>query len=86
MKKHVTVPAPATIDSIALDKVTGGAGTWKDMRDGAGNSGSKGVGKKSPPPVTVAPSTTIRFRRASGATSPASTEAALIVRIVRRGP
>jgi len=46
MKKHVTVPAPATIDSIALDKVTGGAGTWKDMRDGAGNSGSKGSGSR----------------------------------------
>ena len=46
MKKHVTVPAPATIDSIALDKVTGGAGTWKDMRDGAGNSGAKGTGSR----------------------------------------
>lgn len=44
--QSVTVPVLATIDSIALDKVTGGAGTWKDMRDGAGNTGSKGSGTR----------------------------------------
>ncbi len=47
-----------------------------------GISGSNGVGNTSPPPVTVPPITTIRFRMASGATSPLNTEAALMVRIV----
>jgi len=44
--KHVTVPAPATIDTIALDKVIGGSGTWKDIWDGAGDSGAKGSGTR----------------------------------------
>jgi hypothetical protein len=45
-------------------------------------TGSNGVGKTSPPPVTVAPITTMRFRSASWAAVPFSTEAALMVRIV----
>jgi len=45
---------------------------------------SNGVGKKSVPPVTVDPTTTIRFWMASAAISPDSSETALIVRMVRR--
>ena len=47
-----------------------------------GMTESNGVGKTSPPPVTVAPITTMRFRIASGATVPFSAEAALMVRTV----
>ena len=54
-----------------------------EMTSTPGISRSKGVEKKSPPPLTVAPRTTIRFRISSGDMSPASTDAALIVRIVR---
>jgi hypothetical protein len=45
-KKNVTVPTPTTIDTLDLDRVIGGSGTWKDMWDGAGNTGSKGSGSR----------------------------------------
>ena len=57
-----------------------------DTTSTPGITGSKGVGKTSPPPVTVAPMTATRSRTASAGSRPSRRSAALKVGMVPRGP
>ena len=70
-----TMPSPATRCVMAVAMIST-----------PGISESNGVGKKSPAPVAVAPSTTMRPSMSFRSTRPSTRSAALTVRMVRRGP